>query len=367
MKTTHKNTLKYLLVALGGMLIGWLIFGGGGSRQEAAQEHQHAAATEYTCSMHPQIRQDGPGKCPLCGMDLTPVSKSGSGETNPFVLEMTESAVALANIQTTRVRKTDAENAMRLSGKIQINEEKRASVTARFPGRIERLYVNFTGQEIKRGERIASIYSPELISAQRELMEAASTRERNPQLYQAAREKLRLWRLTDRQIQAIENAQEVSTTFDIYSDVAGVVTQRLASPGDYVTTGTVLAEVADLSTVWVVLDAYESNLASIRQGSKIRFTTQSVPGREFEASVAYITPMLDQATRSVEIRAVVPNPQGLLKPEMFVNATLSGSSGSQQQALAIPKSAVLWTGRRSIVYVKDSERETPTFEMREIV
>lgn len=366
MNIQTKNILTYLLVAIGGILMGWLIFGGT-SDEEAAQAHEHTAATEYTCSMHPQIRQNEPGKCPICGMDLTPVSKTGSAEPNPFVLEMTDEAVALSNIQTSRVRSMSAENALNLSGKVQVNEENRSSVTAKFPGRIERLYVNFTGQEIRRGERVASVYSPELISAQRELLEAAARKDRNPQLYEASREKLRLWRLTDRQIEQIENSGEVSTTFDIYSDVSGVVTQRLASLGDYVGTGAVLAEVADLSTVWVVLDAYETDIAAISKGSKITFTTQSVPGREFQATVDYITPLLDEATRSVEIRAVVPNPEGRLKPEMFVNATLTSGRDSEVQSIAIPRTAVLWTGRRSVVYVKDQQSDTPAFEMREIV
>lgn len=366
MNTNIKNIIIYLLVALGGLLMGWLIFGGSPG-EVAVEDHQHSAATEYTCSMHPQIRQNEPGKCPLCGMDLIPVSSSAAEESSPFVLEMTEEAVALSNIQTTRVRKISAENALNLTGKVQVNEENRASLTAKFPGRIERLYVNFSGQEIRKGERVASIYSPELISAQQELLEAASLRERNPELYRAAREKLRLWRLSDRQIEKIESSGEVSTSFDIYSDVSGVVTQRLASLGDYVATGTALAEVADLSTVWIVLNAYESDLAAINKGSRITFSTQSVPGREFKATVDHITPLLDETTRSVEVRAEVPNPDGLLKPEMFINATLTSGRGEEVESVAVPRTAVLWTGPRSIVYVKDPKFETPTFEMREVV
>ncbi|MEJ8800507.1 efflux RND transporter periplasmic adaptor subunit [Pontibacter sp. H249] len=368
MTPRNKRTLKYLAVALGGLLLGWLLFGG--RTTEEAHDHAgtEAGVTEYTCSMHPQIRQNEPGKCPLCGMDLIPVSAAGSsGEASPYVLEMTPEAIALANIQTTAVQPANAGNELTLSGTVQLNEQKVSSITAKFPGRIERLYVNFTGQEVRRGERLASVYAPDLISAQRELQEASKSRDLMPELYQAARTKLRLWNLSNNQIQRIENANELITNFDIYSDAAGVVTQRSVAVGDYVSTGTVMFEVANLSSVWVVLDAYETDLAWVKEGSTVNFTVPGIPGKEFTAKVAFVTPVLDASTRAVQVRAEVANPGNQLKPGMFANASIktAAQTKTSSSALAVPRTAVLWTGKRSVVYVK-LDQETPAFEMREV-
>lgn len=354
--------INTLLLAVG-LFLGWLIFGG---RESASHDHAQAEqATEYTCSMHPQIRQDGPGKCPLCGMDLIPVTKSGSGQSNPFIHEMTPEAMAMANIQTTRVKSVSATNELSLTGKIKVNEQQLSVVTAKFPGRIEKLFVNFEGQEVRRGERLATIYSPELVTAQRELLEAKKMTSISPQLYEAAKEKLKLWKISDKQIEKIETTNEVVTTLDVYADATGVVTKRQVSLGDYVSTGSVMVEIANLSSLWIVLDAYESDLAWIKTGSTINFTVPSLPGKEFKATIQYINPSLNPETRSVDVRAVVPNTGNLLKPEMLVNATLQTKLNTTVKGLAIPVTAVLWTGKRSIVYVKQ-KGAMPAFERREI-
>ncbi|RDV16165.1 efflux RND transporter periplasmic adaptor subunit [Pontibacter diazotrophicus] len=370
MKPRNKRYTTYILVALGGLLLGWLLFGG----RPAEQEHDHAGevagVTEYTCSMHPQIRQNEPGKCPICGMDLIPVTTggSGAGEPSPYVLEMTPEAIALSNIQTSPVQSTSAENELMLSGTVQLNEQQVSSITAKFPGRIERLYVNFTGQEVRKGERMASVYSPELITAQRELQEAATSRDLMPELYEAAKTKLKLWNLSDQQIQRIENANELITNFDIYADASGVVTERMVAVGDYVSTGSLLFEVANLSSVWVVLDAYETDLSWVGEGATVNFTVQGIPGKEFTARVQFVTPVLDASTRAVEVRAEVTNPNNQLKPGMFVNARIntSAQTATDENALAVPRTAVLWTGKRSVVYVMVNDREVPAFEMREV-
>ncbi len=352
--------INIALLAIG-LLLGWIIFGGEGS---ASHDHSTEAATEYTCSMHPQIRQQGPGKCPLCGMDLIPVS-SASGSSNPNVHEMTPEAIALANIQTTKVKSVSASNELTLTGKVKINEKQLSVVTAKFPGRIEKLFVNFEGQEVRKGEKIATVYSPELVTAQRELLEAKKMATLSPQLYEAAKEKLRLWRISDKQIEQIESSGNVTTTLDVYADASGVVTKRQVALGDYVSTGSIMMEIANLSSVWVVLDAYESDLSWIKTGSIITFTVPSIPGRDFTATIQYINPVVNPETRSVDVRAVVPNTGNFLKPEMLVNATLQTKMNTKATGLAIPATAVLWTGKRSIVYVKQ-QGSTPAFERREI-
>jgi membrane fusion protein, copper/silver efflux system len=358
-----KTIILYILTLVTGLFLGWLIFG---NRTEEIHDHvtDIGGITEYTCSMHPQIRQNEPGKCPLCGMDLTPISKTG-GVSDPFVIEMSESAMALGNIQTIRVKMIDAIHEISLTGKVKVNEQKISTLTAKFPGRIERLFINFEGQRVQRGEKLASIYSPELVNAQRELLESKNMLQVSPQLYEAAKEKLKLWKLSDSQILKIEEGGEVISLFDIYAEASGVVSKRQVALGDYVNTGTVLAEIADLSSVWIVLDAYETDLPWIKPGASVRFQIPSLPGQEFKGKINYINPVMNAATRSVDVRAVYDNKDQLLKPETLVNAKILTQSGNKEKVLAVPATSVMWTGKRSIVYVK-KQKDTPAYERRAI-
>jgi len=361
------NKKNLTIVILGclffGGLAGWLIRGTG---DHPDHEHFHVAedGTIYTCSMLPQIRQNEPGQCPLCGMALTPVS-SNSGNSSPYVLEMTPEAMALSNVQLTRVKSGAGSGKLSLTGKIQVNEQRVKSLTVNYSGRVDRLFVNFTGQEVKRGEKLATLYSPDLVNAQKELLETAKIKDRQPALYQAAKEKMKLWKISDEQIARIENSGQVQTQFDVYADVAGVVIARNVAVGDFVNRGTALFEIVDLSSVWVILDAYESDLGAIRKGDDLNFQVSSYPGREFKAKVSYIDPVLNPDTRTVGIRAEAVNRNFELKPEMFVSASIA-TSQSSQSGLMIPKTAILWTGPRSVVYVQVGTKESPAFEMREI-
>lgn len=361
------NKKNLTIVILGclffGGLAGWLIRGTG---DHPDHEHFHVAedGTIYTCSMHPQIRQNEPGQCPLCGMALTPVS-SNSGNSSPYVLEMTPEAMALSNVQLTRVKSGAGSGKLSLTGKIQVNEQRVKSLTVNYSGRVDRLFVNFTGQEVRRGEKLATLYSPDLVNAQKELLETAKIKDRQPALYQASKEKMKLWKISDEQIARIENSGQVQTQFDVYADVAGVVIARNVAVGDFVNRGTALFEIVDLSSVWVILDAYESDLGAIRKGDDLNFQVSSYPGREFKAKVSYIDPVLNPDTRTVGIRAEAVNRNFELKPEMFVSASIA-TSQSSQSGLMIPKTAILWTGPRSVVYVQVGTKESPAFEMREI-
>jgi membrane fusion protein, copper/silver efflux system len=366
----NKTTILLLLVTLAvGALIGWLARP---APRADGQDHGDSSTVStgeiWTCSMHPQIRQEGPGKCPLCGMDLIPVTlTSAQGHASPFILELSPEAVALANIQTTAVGAASAGNELRLSGTIRANEERLSTITAKFPGRIENLYVSVTGQAVRRGERLAALYSPDLIAAQRELQEAARTRDIFPELYQAARQKLRLWGLSDQQIARIESANQLITNFDIYADAAGVVTERMVAVGDYVSTGSPLFQVANLSTVWAVLDAFETDLGQVNRGAPVTVTVPGAGGQSFNTTVQFVTPTLGAGTRAVEVRTELPNPGQALKPGMFVNATLQAPAPAEQGGVAVPRTAVLWTGQRSVVYVRVPNRSVPAFEMREVV
>lgn len=227
------------------------------------------------------------------------------------------------------------------------------------------MFVNFTGQEVRRGEKLATLYSPDLVNAQKELLETAKIKDRQPALYQASKEKLKLWKISDEQISRIENSGRVQTQFEVYADVAGVVIARNVAVGDFVSRGTALFEIVELSSVWVILDAYESDLGAIRKGDDLSFQVSAYPGREFKAKVSYIDPVLNPDTRTVGIRAEAVNRNFELKPEMFVSATIS-TSQSAQSGLMVPKTAILWTGPRSVVYVQAGTKEAPAFEMREV-
>ncbi|EON78627.1 putative Co/Zn/Cd efflux system membrane fusion protein [Lunatimonas lonarensis] len=364
-----KTNKQIIIIILGslffGAVAGYLIRGGGEEHPDHEHTHIDENGVEYTCSMHPQIRQNEPGQCPLCGMALSPVSKKMGGESSPFVLEMIPEAVALSNVQTVRVKSGAGTGKLSLTGKIQANEQRVKSLTVNYAGRVDQLFVNFTGQEVRRGKKLATLYSPELVNAQKELLETAKIKERQPALYQAAREKLRLWKISEEQIAKIESSGEVQSQFDVYADVAGVVTARNVSVGDFVSRGSVLFEIVDLSTVWVILDAYESDLGAIKKGDDLSFSVSAYPGRAFNAKVTYIDPVLNPDTRTVGVRAEANNRNFELKPEMFVSANIStGQAG--QSGLMIPKTAILWTGPRSVVYVQLGDKEAPAFEMREV-
>jgi len=325
--------------------------------------------TIWTCSMHPQIRQSKPGNCPICGMELIPADDGGSDEeaTDPNEIQMSESAIKLAEVQTVRVKKGIPDKSVFLLGKVKADERNIAQLTARFGGRIEKLYVNFKGQNVKKGEKLASIYSPDLITAQRELLEASKYKNDNPSFYRAAKTKLKLWDLTDTQIENIEQNGEPKTVFDILSPISGTVTKRDVSIGDYVKEGMSLLEVTDLSKVWVMFDAYESDLPWISKGDIVNFTMQSLPGKTYSAKVSYIDPFIDASTRVAQVRVEMDNPKLKFKPEMFANGVLKSKMTNEMNALLIPKSSILWTGKRAVVYVKVPNRKSSSFIYREIV
>lgn len=353
------------LVVLG-LFFGWLIFSNGPETSEhTGHETEAATETMWTCSMHPQIMQPEPGDCPICGMDLIPADTGTDGMgANEFTL--TENALALANVQTTTVGQGEGlDNTLTLSGKIAENEAENKVQVSYFAGRIERLNVNFTGETVRKGQLLATIYSPELFAAQQELLTAASLKESQPSLYNAVRNKLKLWKLSEKQISEIERSGEVKENFPVYATVSGVVTEKLVEQGDYIKQGQPLFKIANLNSVWAVFDVYENQIEQFKEGQEIKIVTRAFPNRTFTAKVDFINPVLDTKSRTVKLRAVLQNKNDILKPGMFVQGSIKVGDGKQKEALTIPASAVMWTGKRSVVYVKP-DRDKPVFEMREI-
>ena len=370
-KNINKREIKLIAITMiAGLFLGWLFFNS--SNKEVTDNHKQetiAKETVYTCSMHPQIKQDKPGLCPICAMELIPMptTKSEDKHIDPNEIQMTESALALASIQTSIVKKGIPEKDVHLLGKVKADERNISELTARFGGRIEKLFINYTGQQVKKGEKLAIIYSPDLITAQKELLEAIKYKSSNPSFYKATRSKLKLWDLTEKQIDAIETLGKTKKLFDIQSPISGTVTKRQVSIGDYIKKGSKLFEVTNLSNVWVMFDAYERDLPWIKKGDNIDFTLQSVPGKQFKGKVSFIDPFIDAQTRVAQVRVELKNSDGKLKPEMFARGILKSNTAQNTHELLIPKSAILWTGKRAVVYVKVPERLTSSFIYREII
>lgn len=364
----YKNRIINLSILIIGILIGWLVFGNNTKPTEIDHSsHNHIASESqtWTCSMHPQIKQPDLGDCPICGMDLIPMD-TGSGNTNPAQIEMSEDAMKLANIQTSIVELSKTEKELFLQGKVEIDERLISTQAVHFSGRIEKLFVAFEGEKVTKGQKLATIYSPQLVTAQKELFEAIKSKESYPQLYTAAVNKLKLWKLSESQIAAIEKSQTIQENFNIVADVSGFVTKKHITVGDYVKTGDMIFKIANLNRLWVMFDVYEKDLPFITVGNTIDFTVNSLPSKSFSAKISYIDPVINSQKRTASIRTEVSNIRGELKPEMFVNGKLIADLSHRKNALVIPKSAIMWTGKRSIVYVKVPDTEVPVFEMKEI-
>jgi Cu(I)/Ag(I) efflux system membrane fusion protein len=376
----------------------------------------------YTCGMHPSVRvvpedYDPDGTvCPICKMDLIPVYREGAEavggeEAGTAVLTLTEKARALAQVETTEIRFRRLYREINTVGRIDLDERRVSVLTARVAGRIDRLYADFTGQEVRRGAPLAWIYSPDLLTTQQEYLLARETLERlsgsgneravkgAADLVEAVVQRLRLWGINSSQIRELEDTGRAGTHMTITSPLGGTVIAKGISEGDYVREGQILYKVADMERLWLLADVYESDLSGLEKGQEVHISAQAWPGEMFHGQVAFIDPVVDVRTHTVKVRVDVPNPDLKLKPGMYVEAALrshvhEGLSGDERTlytcpmhpevisedpdepcplckmrlvemerpepgtVLAVPRSAVLDTGQRKLVYV---EKETGTY------
>jgi Cu(I)/Ag(I) efflux system membrane fusion protein len=335
-----KNLVWLGAVIIAAFLLGGLFLGDGNkSKRYEHSDHDPstsapAKATMWTCSMHPQIKLQKEGKCPICFMALIPLDQGSDDELGPRQLRMSDTAKQLAQIQTTPARRAFAEAEVRMVGKISYDESRLAYITAWFPGRLDRLFADFTGITVSKGDHLVQIYSPELLATQEELIQAKNAvmtvdSMASPILhktahatFKAAREKLRLFGLTTDQIKTIETSGKATDHLTIYAPIGGVVVHKEAKEGMYVTTGSRIYTIADLSRLWILFEAYESDLPWLRYGQRLDFTSLSFPGEKFEAVISFIDPLVDPKTRTVKIRAMVDNKQNKLKPDMFVSGSV---------------------------------------------
>jgi Cu(I)/Ag(I) efflux system membrane fusion protein len=359
------NYIIYVLLVALGLLGGWLIFGEKSHKNPTNIET--AKETIYTCSMHPQIRTSDPTtKCPLCGMDLTPVAMEDENSANDDdSFTMSAEAVALYNVEILKNKKTEPQKMLRLYGSIQANELKKHSQTVHIGGRIEKLFVNFEGEQVKKGQLLASIYSPELLVAQTEFLEAIKRGQ--PVITEAAKERLRFLRITDKQISDLEENGRANPYINVFADANGIVIAKKTERGEYVETGAVLFDLADLSSVWAVFNAYESDLLYLKNGDMIGYTVSSLPGMVFTGRIEFISPVVDSMSRTTKVRMETANKNLKLKPGMLATAMIHNAKISEE-TIVLPKTAVLWTGERSVVYVaKKLENSALNFSLREVL
>ncbi len=369
MKQLNKTTLILALSTLViGVIMGWLIFGRANTNVINEVGHAIAEDTEtiWTCSMHPQIRKGEPGDCPICGMDLIPLESEQNEELNPMAVSMSPTAMQLAQVQTLTVGKGSVTKSIQLNGKVQEDERLLHTQSSHVSGRIEELTVTFTGDFVSKGKIIARLYSPELVTAQEELLEAQKIATTQPALFNAAKEKLKKWKLTDKQIDQVLTSGQAIESFPILADVSGYVTEKMVNLGDYVRQGEPIYQIADLSKVWVLFDVYETDMGFINKGDKVEYTIQSIPGKTFSGTISYIDPVIDPKTRVAKARVERNNADLMLKPEMFVSGTVEASTSTKKPSLTVPKSAVMWTGTRSVAYVMQTSSQGVSFIMREV-
>jgi membrane fusion protein, copper/silver efflux system len=427
--------MRYLvtpgLVLLSGLLLifflglaqrlGWITAGEGSASATTAD----AAGQIYTCPMHPQIRQPGPGRCPICSMALVPATTETGADLDELAVRIEPAQRRLANIRTTPAERVPLSVPIRSVGVVAIDESRLATISSYISGRIERLFADYTGVDVQKGDHLAVVYSPELYAKQVEYLEskraAAQTgtgtlevvRQTQQRLAANARQRLVELGMTEEQLAELDRSGSAVSRLTIYAPTGGTVIEKLAVEGKYISVGEPIYRIADLSSVWLMLQLFPEDAARVRFGQRVEARVQSLPGQAFEGRVAFIHPTVDEKTRTVDVRVEMENPGRRLRPGDYASvqievplsaegevydADLAGKWISpmhpqiirdepgecpicgmdlvptsklgysdepipQPTAIVVPRSAVLMTGSTSLVYV---ETEPGRFEIRPV-
>lgn len=374
----HAASCRFVIVFL--LLVLFSSWSGEVTAMESGGGHEHTGElktvetvdTVWTCSMHPQIQLPEAGQCPICFMDLIEVQKeNGNGRQSLRQISFDDRARKLAQVEVQPVIRGNSATAIRMVGKVDYDETRVGTITSWVAGRIDKLFVDYTGSYVRRGQPMAKVYSPELLTAQAELIQAFTAFKRTEKsaneiikktarrTLEASREKLRLLGLSNEQLRAIEKQGKPTNHITLTAPLSGIVIQKYVNEGMYVKTGSRIYTLADLDRVWVILEAYESDLYAVSIGQQVEFTVESYPGKRFKGEVAYIDPLVNTRTRTIRVRLNVDNKDAKLKPGMFVRATASnaGMLDPENAPLLIPASAPLITGKRALVYVQLPDQE----------
>ncbi|NTU58808.1 MAG: efflux RND transporter periplasmic adaptor subunit [Chlorobiaceae bacterium] len=383
MPMNRKTTLPLLIVVLALVAgSGWFIWQNTLHNRNTAEKTVNSRQL-YTCTMHPQVIKDKPGACPICGMELvkkiTALPDTGAPTSNareaaaPVNVSLSPAQLVTANVATLEVKSEPLSREIAAVGIVQYDQSRQAKVTAWTAGRIDRLHVTSVGSAVSRERPVAEIYSPDLVASQQEYLMALKSRnqlrnstlssvvETGETVVASSRQRLRLFGLKESQIAELEKSGKPSTQVAIYSPFSGIVIEKMVQQGQYVNTGEVLFNIADLSSVWVELEVYENEFRNIRIGQQVQIRAQSLPGVSLTGRVALVYPFLDPKTRTVKARVELPNPGMKLKPEMFVNAIIRVPLAD---GISVPVTAVMDSGKRQLVWV---EMAPGKFEPRTVV
>ncbi len=404
---------KNLLIALAVVVAGGAMILWNNPSDSGANSAAEASGQIWTCSMHPQVRLPKPGKCPICSMPLVPAHKPAStNETSGSMLELSEHARAMASVETVPVQRRKMSREVRAVGKVQYNETALANITTRVEGYVERLFVDYTGIEVKPGDHLVEIYSPDLLVAQQELLVVLDS-QRNASLVESAKRKLLLWGLTQQQVDDLVRDKKVSDRITLFSPIQGTVTEKMVVQKAMVKPGEMLYRLANLESVWVYLDIYEYELPWVQYGQMVEIKSEATPGQGISGRVWFISPVLNEETRTVKVLLNINNTERKLKPGMYVSAVIraellsdgkpaptgvegqwscpmhplvvlpqggecpvckmklvqipgtpaSAKTEGEQFLLAVPVSAVLDSGVRKLVYVEKTKGQFSPVEI----
>lgn len=361
------KTKVFIIAALVMFSLASLVFTGCSDNNSG--DHS-AEQTLYYCPMHPEVTSDRPGVCPICNMDLVKRSENPEKDAAEMegTLSLTKTGQILANVQTVPVKRENLLQSVTAFGYLDFTESGRRSVTSRFGGRIEKLYVDESGDRVRKGQLLFEIYSPDLIQAQNDYLLAVknsntgliSAQNEKNSFVNSSRKKLEIMGLTSEQIRSLEQSGTVQMTVGYYSPYSGTVIEKKIQEGMYVNEGAVIYELADLSTLWNISEIFADDLSVIKVGDNIKFTTSSYPGEQFTGRISFIYPVINSQSRTVKVRADVRNPGEKLKPQMYTETIIEKSSA---ESLVVPEGAVLFTGKKNVVWIKNKDN---AFEPREI-
>jgi membrane fusion protein, copper/silver efflux system len=332
------------------------------------EEHQYAAAEfYYTCPMHPSVRSDKPGACPVCNMELVKVErKNESKEDHSNMVMLDEEKQVLANVTIDTVKLTTIKTQTTFVGKVSANENKATIITARVKGRIDRLFIRQEGEQIVSGQALYSIYSEELLADQNDYLSAKKQLDKFPaqqttvnELIQGGRKKLQLWGMTEQQIKALEKNQQASALLTYYSGYSGFITKLLVNEGEYTEIGKPLFQVANLGTVWIEAEVYANEIRYLNEHTEASVKIDALPQKTFKGKIVFENPTLEENSKVNLVRFQIDNDNNLIKPGMMARVTIDYD---QKETLVVPKEALL-IGRMTMVWI---EVEPGMFESRTV-
>ena len=355
--------MKHSILIIALSTITALSVGGcGGGSKDSSRGNQEAEVQFYSCGMHPNVIQEGPGNCPICGMNLTPmgIPTGGTEETFGSTVKINPAVEQNMGIRTAEVEKRDLTQTIRAIGRIDYNESKVAHVHTKFNGWIEKTHADITGQRVSKGQPLLDIYSPELVSAQEEYLDAlknvrssgsvsGGAADRLETILGSTRRRLEYFDVSTDQIDHLDKTRSVRKTLTVSSPFEGIVVEKHALDGMEVKPGMMIYTIADLSEIWVYADIYEFESPWMREGLTATMTLSYDPGKRYRGKVQYIYPYLEEKTRTIKVRLSFPNPNLELKPGMYTNVEVETSP--LKDVVAVPMEAVLFSGERNLVFV----------------